>query len=160
MVSVRFEDDAVADFLDQQIDAGRTPQQFMRIWIHTHPGDSAHPSGTDEETFARVFEKSDWAVMFILAKSGKTYARLRFNTGPGGQMQIPVEVDYHLPFAASDHEGWKQEYAADVQPELPAMVNGFSLGPADAFGLQDLGFEDLEDWQLRECGLSEPESWL
>ncbi len=100
--------------------------------------------------------------MFILAKSGKTYARLRFNTGPGGHMQIPVEVDYQQPFAASDHEAWKQEYTANVQAELPAMVNAFGLGPADAFGLQEqeLGFEDLEDWQLRECGLSEPESWL
>ena len=98
VASVAFDDAAVADFFDQQIDLGRKPQQFLRIWLHTHPGDSASPSSTDEETFARVFGNSDWAVMFILARGGQTYARLRFNVGPGGHVQIPVEVDFHRPF--------------------------------------------------------------
>ena len=34
-VSVVFEDAAVAEFFDEQID-GRRPEQFARIWIHTH----------------------------------------------------------------------------------------------------------------------------
>ena len=40
--------------------------------------------------------------MFILARGGQSYARLRFNTGPGGDITIPVSVDYDRPFAASD----------------------------------------------------------
>ena len=44
VASVAFDDDAVADFFDQQIDRGRRPQQFLRIWIHSHPGDSAIPA--------------------------------------------------------------------------------------------------------------------
>jgi proteasome lid subunit RPN8/RPN11 len=44
-VSVSFDDEAVADFFDAQGDAGRRPDQFARIWLHTHPGESPQPSG-------------------------------------------------------------------------------------------------------------------
>ena len=64
---------------------------------------------TDEETFARVFGRSDWAVMFILARGGQSYARLRFNVGPGGSLMLPVEVDYRRPFPASDQAAWSEE---------------------------------------------------
>ena len=67
LVSVAFDDESVADLFDELVDEGLRPEQFARVWIHTHPGDSAHPSGVDEETFARCFGTTDWAVMFILA---------------------------------------------------------------------------------------------
>jgi proteasome lid subunit RPN8/RPN11 len=54
-ISVKFDDIAVADFFDSQVDLGRKPEQFARIWLHSHPGDSPEPSMIDEETFARVF---------------------------------------------------------------------------------------------------------
>ena len=50
VASVVFDDEAVADFFDRQVDEGRRPQQFGRIWIHTHPGDCPQPSMTDEES--------------------------------------------------------------------------------------------------------------
>lgn len=112
--SVAFDDTAVADLFDQQVDAGRKPEQFARIWLHTHPGDSASPSSTDEETFHRVFGTCQWAILFILARGGKTFARLRFNTGPGGQIALPVEVGYGRPFAGSDADAWKAEYKANI----------------------------------------------
>ena len=71
VASVAFDDNAVADFFDAQVDAGRKPDQFARIWAHTHPGNSPEPSHTDEETFHRVFGHCEWAVMFILAQNGK-----------------------------------------------------------------------------------------
>lgn len=70
VVSVAFDDTAVAEFFDEQVDAGRKPEQFGRIWIHTHPADSALPSQLDEETYLRVFGRCDWAVMFILHVRG------------------------------------------------------------------------------------------
>lgn len=115
--SVRFDDAAVADFFDEQIDAGRRPEQFARIWMHTHPGDSAQPSSVDEETFARVFGASDWAVMFILAQGGQTYARLSYHVGPGGSLLLPVCVDFTQPFSAATPDDWEQEYQRHVQPE-------------------------------------------
>ena len=129
VVHVAFDDDAVADFFDQQVDAGLTPQRFARIWLHTHPGSSPYPSGQDEETFSRVFGSCDWAVMFILAREGKSYARLRFNIGPGGQSEIPVQTDFDLPFTGSDHDKWLEEYKANVKVEVftPGLTSGVSL---------------------------------
>ena len=72
----------MAEFFDEQVDQGWQPAQFPRIWIHTHPGDSAQPSPTDEETFARAFGQTDWAVMFILAQGGQTYCRLEYHRAP------------------------------------------------------------------------------
>ena len=113
-MTVAFEDEAVADFFDRQVDRGLQPEQFARIWVHTHPGDCPEPSLTDERTFDRAFGKSNWAVMFILARGGRSYARLRFNVGPGGAMRMPTQVDYSRPFSGSDVVAWEAEYQANV----------------------------------------------
>jgi len=113
-VSVSFDDDAVADFFEDQVDVGKKPEQFARIWLHTHPGNSTEPSITDEETFIRVFGNCDWSIMCIVAQEGNTYARLRFNAGPGGEVKIPVCIDYNYEFDASDFEVWQQQYLTNV----------------------------------------------
>ena len=151
-VSVAFEDEAVADFFDTQVDAGRKPEQFARIWLHTHPGNSAQPSCTDEETFHRVFGRCEWALLLILANGGKTFARLRFSVGPGGHVMVPVEVDYHLPFEASNHEAWQAEYEANIKA-------GPETGLAGCFGATECEFVDYsmpEDW-IAELEAMEPE---
>ena len=94
MASVAFDDTAIADLFDQMTDQGIAPSRFFRIWLHTHPGVSVDPSPVDEETFERVFGSCDWAVMGILGRTGRTYARLRFQAGPGGSMEIPTAVDW------------------------------------------------------------------
>jgi hypothetical protein len=121
-MTVAFDDLAVADFFEDQVAAGRKPDSFARVWIHTHPGDSPLPSGTDEETFARVFGRCDWAVMFILARGGQSYARLQWNTGPRGAYLIPVEVDYSKPFPASDQAAWAAEYDRCVVAEWTNLL--------------------------------------
>ena len=133
-ITVVFDDDAVADYFDQQIDLGRKPEQFARVWVHSHPGSSARPSQTDEATFRRVFGRCDWAVMAILARGGQTYARLRFSTGPGASLAIGNRVDYRRPFAASDFDQWAAEYEACVQPEAPAdWLSGLGEDRLEAF---------------------------
>lgn len=114
-VYVSFDDEAVADYFDRQVDCGLKPEQFARIWVHTHPGNCALPSSTDEETFQRVFGRSDWAVMFILAQEGQTYARLRFSVGPGADTEISVQVDYSREFSGSNWSAWQEEYQANVR---------------------------------------------
>jgi hypothetical protein len=133
-VSVAFDDTSVADYFEDQVDKQRRPEQFARIWCHTHPGNSATPSLLDEQTFARVFGSCDWAVMFILARGGNTYARLRFNRGPGGSMVIPVQVDYSASFEAADHPGWELEYLEHVHPE-PEILWDTPAEPAIADSL-------------------------
>jgi hypothetical protein len=146
-ISVAFVDEAVADFFDRQVDQGRKIEQFARIWIHTHPGNSPQPSGTDEETFQRVFGRNDWAVMFILAQSGSPYARLQFHLGPGGSLLLPVAVDYEKPFLGSDHAAWEEEYLLNVRGAewLPFDQKSPVPQPSQGFG-EPFGAPELDPW--------------
>jgi proteasome lid subunit RPN8/RPN11 len=114
-VSVKFDDEAVADLFENQVDLGRKPEQFARIWLHSHPGDSPEPSIIDEETFERVFGGCQWALLFVVAQNDKTYAKLSFHVGPGGQVLIPTEIDYGQDFGPTSREMWDTEYAANVR---------------------------------------------
>ena len=120
--SVRLEDDAVADYFDRQVERGRRPAEFGRVWIHTHPGACPRPSATDEATFVRVFGRCEWAVMAIVAAGGSTYARLAFGVGPGGSWEIPVDIDFDVPFPAADQSAWQAEYEATVR-QTPEEVD-------------------------------------
>lgn len=149
-VTVAFDDEAVADFFDRHVDQGLQVQQFARVWLHTHPGDSPFPSELDEETFSRVFGRSDWSVMFILAQSGKHYVRLQFGVGPGGSLEIAAEVDFAQPFAESQHVAWEKEYLSCVRPE-PPLASRNLLDPVEwPLELEDYTVESFAD---------EPETW-
>ncbi len=142
-VTVRFLDESVSQFFDEQVDLGRKPEQFARVWLHTHPANSPEPSMTDEETFKRVFGNCQWSVMAIIAQDNSTYARLSFNTGPGGDVLVPTAVDYYQDFGPSNHGVWDNEYKMHVQQELalvPGLVTGQNApaavpSDADGFGL-------------------------
>jgi hypothetical protein len=125
VVSVRFLDSAVADHFDACQERGIPPSRSGRLWIHTHPGSSAIPSGTDEETFAGSFGSCDWSVMMILARGGETYARLAFGVGPKAQIEIPVQVDWSdWPRCLANNglevvqcvNRWQEEYALNIHP--------------------------------------------
>jgi proteasome lid subunit RPN8/RPN11 len=149
-VSVRFDDEAVSRFFDEQVDLGRKPEQFARIWLHTHPGDSPEPSATDQETFQRVFGGCQWAVMAIVARDSSTYARLSFNVGPGGQVLIPVEVEYSKAFGPSDHEGWDVEYEIDVRAQewlAPACANSEQTPSQPGLTDRALPYDFLDEFE-------------
>jgi hypothetical protein len=136
IATLEFDDSAVAEFFDQQVDLGLHPTEFGRTWIHTHPGSSAEPSGTDEETFARVFGHADWAVMFILARGGQTYCRLEYHKQPAAGFELPVEIDYQQPFQASDHTAWEADYLVKVHKRIwevmPPVKPGEGAGQQNA----------------------------
>lgn len=92
--TVRFDDNAVADFFDGCVDRGLPVERFGRLWCHTHPWASVTPSNMDEETFAGCFGHCHWSVMFILGRTGLTYARLALRVGPGAEIELPVTVDW------------------------------------------------------------------
>ena len=120
VVSVSFEDVAVADLFDEMADAGIPPNRFARIWLHTHPGASVDPSGVDETTFARAFGACDWSIMAILGRTGRMSARLQFTTGPGAAISLPTRVDWSdwpdlAGLLAERVEAWQTEYAEKIQ---------------------------------------------
>lgn len=118
--SVKLDDTAVAEFIEKQVDLGIQPRQCSRIMIHTHPGSSAEPSSTDEETFSRVFCNSDWGVMVIMSRTGNVYVRFRSNSGPRVDVVGRLVVDYTIPWGPSDFVAWHREYHANVsKPSYP-----------------------------------------
>lgn len=131
-IAVRFDDAAVADFFDACVDEGLPPERFARVWVHTHPGDSPRPSGTDERTFARAFGGCDWAAMVILAAGGDSYARLRFSAGPGADLVIPIELDFSATFPSAAPAAWAEEYERCVAngSEARAAACGAAREPA------------------------------
>lgn len=149
VATVTFDDDAVADYFDQCVDLGLKPSQFSRLWLHTHPGASALPSGTDEETFRRVFGQSDWAVMAILSRENQTYARLQLHAGPGASCRLRWRVDWsawpeELTRAALPWDAWRQEYQENIHPQiLPELGRIF---PSTDPLIHTNQLQELEDW--------------
>lgn len=94
VMTVEFDDHALADHVEDFADKGIGPDRSFRVWIHTHPGRSAAPSSVDEETFDRCFGRCDWAAMMIQGREEENYCRIRFNIGPGGQVIVPIKFDW------------------------------------------------------------------
>ncbi len=171
VVSVEFDDAAVADHFDDAVDAGLTPARFARIWCHTHPGESPEPSTTDEHTFARVFGACDWSVMFILSRTGRTYARLGFSAGPGGSVLLPVGVDWEAwPRAVLEQpqevagllEAWATEFDRNVHPVsflTPPPLTGGATFPRLADDVSDpwAGLDELHELQAVQGLVEEDE---
>ena len=117
--SLIVDDEALAEFFDEQVDLGRRPAQFARVWIRIGAAGRSAPSRLDEETCARCFGRTDWMVWCRLGRGGPASARLRFHVGPGGSLRLPVKVDFRFPFAASAVPEWEREYREHVLTEDP-----------------------------------------
>lgn len=62
----------------------------LHLWWHCHPGDSVHPSGTDEATYSRLTKNCPDMIMGIFSKDAQTaYFRLRHH---GMNIAIPWKV--------------------------------------------------------------------
>lgn len=125
VISVLFEETAIADYFEDQVDLGLRPEQFARVWLHTHPGECAEPSLVDVRTFARVFGHCDWAVMGIIARGGAVHAEFA-RSGKEPQL-LPVELDWQQPFSASNHPAWQAEYDRCITPDLASTNNWFPI---------------------------------
>jgi len=159
-VTIEFDDTAVADYFDKMFDAGKTPAQFGRIWVHTHPGSSPTPSGTDELTFERVFGRCDWSIMFIIARTGHTYARLRFAAGPTATVLLPVRVDWsNWAQALVDQgeqigelaEAWMDEYGQNIRPVMDIPIRPRKERPLDSgFARSRIALPTADDHRIRD----------
>lgn len=110
--------DGIAKYVDMCIhDWGlESASQFMRVWLHTHPGNSAEPSSQDWETFEEShFMSQDFSVMFIIARGGNTTCHLRINSGGLSIVEeIGVQIDWKSPYLGLTQDmldSWEAEYA-------------------------------------------------
>ncbi len=124
------------------------PENTIRIWCHTHPGNSASPSGTDWETFVERFEQTDFGVMFILAKQGAVTANLAIKVnGELAAVEMKTLIDWGNGILANQ---WKEVIAEKVTPIVYAPIkpaysknkNGSTYHPYGAGGGYNDGYGD------------------
>lgn len=127
-----FEEDALAEYLGNMEEAGLTRSQMGAIWIHTHPGSSASPSGQDKSQWAALSEYTPWAIMLIWASKQKynttsreVTCRFRANVAgdkPGDPPIFSFEYDLELYVSHTHHtlatydqdviDGWRDDIAS------------------------------------------------
>jgi hypothetical protein len=83
--------------------------------------------------------------MFILARGGQCYSRLRYNVGPGADIDLKVDINYGNPFRETDFEFWHQEYLANVQIE-PMEPPKIAEGKMTTAAGEDGDDQFLDDW--------------
>jgi hypothetical protein len=84
-----FDDDQLVLQQDEYSQKGWDVRNFRRIYFHTHPHESAHPSQTDETNFGKFFANADFGIMSILARGGANYTRMRVRvTNPDGMVIV------------------------------------------------------------------------
>lgn len=127
MASFEFEDKGYADYIDDSIEAGKDPENFLRIWIHTHPGSSPTPSDVDESTLSEKFNRFPWIIMFILARGGDTYARMRILPHEKTNLIVPsmdITMDVTVSWkrnkddlirVVTAEDEWEKEYTDNIK---------------------------------------------
>lgn len=110
--------------------------------------------------------------MFILDRTGNTYARLSFHVGPGGVVHLPVTVAWsEWPTVVNDPAfsmpnriaDWQKEITTNIQriPETLRLFPTAPLGPvvdigspwepyAETWDWNDLTVELWEDYERHE----------
>lgn len=97
---------------------GYPPNRCMRVWIHTHPGDSCKPSMQDENMFQEIMDNYEWFAMIIFGRSKDTYARVGYRNGPRIAVEVKTEVDWTVPIQPVSFEELEQEHSVKVRPML------------------------------------------
>lgn len=123
VVTTETDDGEFNEMAEWAYDNQIAPHRIGKIWLHTHPGTSPTPSGTDEKTFIEKFGNCDWTVMGILAKGGDNYARVKFKAGGGHSFQIPIitmweELHKSLPNLADLSEKWTEEVKEKIRERV------------------------------------------
>lgn len=115
-----FDKQGMSDYTVRRVREGMQPNQFLRVWIHTHPGESAEPSTKDLETFRRDLAEYEWQVMFIIGETGKYTCtmRLRLENGLVAETALPVEM--HMDPAHV--EEWEKEFKENVKNYVAPVV--------------------------------------
>jgi proteasome lid subunit RPN8/RPN11 len=131
-----------AEHTERMMDIGVPPWACMNLLIHSHPGNSPHPSANDEENFKEAFSHPNWAIMLIIAKDGSTYCRLKMNTAPGVEKLLKVTVDWSVPFGSSNAKAWEEEYNTKVVVEEFQIITK-TMSPSVTQDMEDPLWKDL-----------------
>jgi len=98
----------------------------LQIWWHTHPGNSASPSHTDEKTFAELGQDRPLNIMYILASGGDEFAQISV-TDIKSKIMLRSEINIKHPFTEwstfPSYEELKKDYNDNV---IRPVVNAYT----------------------------------
>lgn len=123
--SVTTEMEELDQYLIDRINEGHTPKDCFRVWIHTHPGSSPNPSGTDIATLEELLGRHQWFVMLILAQEGLNWhGEIGYSVGPEMERYIvDIGLDWDYPIdEIVDFEELEAEYNAKVKTKKSQPV--------------------------------------
>jgi len=110
------------------------------VWAHTHPAGLDRPSGVDEQTMAGGFGRWSFAIMLILTRDGRFYARMDVDHdfGAGGRQRLSVPCRVAIDWGRAGGEpvtpetlaAWEEEFEARVE-EAPEQGGWLFLEDAD-----------------------------
>lgn len=139
-VETDIDDEAICEHLQWCVESGIGPHRGMRIFLHTHPGNSASPSQKDEEKIwkAAFFKHHPWYIMFIVSRGGEVYTRMRRR-----DPEFPIVQDLEIQ-SAVDYSLKPEEWREPLDTACETLVLPFPK-PAPAKGgggLQAPGFHN------------------
>lgn len=151
------EDYGVAWMAERMAEGVIDQVQHMCIWWHTHPGNSAHPSATDEDTFDEHCRNGGLHGMFILAGGEECTFRMRYadhsRAGLVLDWTVGVVVDRAVPWPekVTTPTEWKEQLrtlAIELRPIAwkPSRAWGKTPTESSPMGGVDVDVvETLED---------------
>lgn len=107
---VEFDDEALMDWTMQMAGQGIYADRCRRVWIHTHPGNSAAPSSVDWNTMNRLSAGAPYMIMLIVAMDNSTTCHMQsqLSCGDGSEhapirqtATMEVELDDSVDLAVS-----------------------------------------------------------
>lgn len=124
VATAEFDDEDLARFTFEMAEKDIMPCQCQKIWVHTHPGNSCQPSGTDEDTFKRMMNQvsmNDWLMMFILAMDDTYYCRVGIKT----QFAIVYYVlkDSQVDIELYYEDAWLEEFDKNIHKKTYPVYN-------------------------------------
>jgi hypothetical protein len=130
--SIKFDAADINRWKDEKVAEGKDFEQFGRVWVHTHPGNTVHPSSDDVESFesivrhqvstnelaAAILPASEipnlpepWAIMVIVGTQGALHAEIGF-IWHGEFMRHIIQISSKWDDTTTT--GWDAAYEANV----------------------------------------------
>lgn len=128
--TVDISSEAIEAFYLEMAEKEIYPDQ-LQIWWHTHPGNSASPSGTDESTFKELGQDRTLNMMYILAKGGEEFAQISVTDLASGIM-LKSAIAVKHPFTKwsrfPSYETLQKEYDDNVVKHTYVYNNATTYG--------------------------------
>jgi proteasome lid subunit RPN8/RPN11 len=154
-VTTEFDEEKKVEEVDKLIQKGLDPNNFLKIWVHTHPKMSPNPSGTDIQTFKTKFNNLNWSIRLILGQNKQMTVKYQQNSPIPLELDLKTEIDFSnfKGFGIEEQTALLLELAEKVQKPIASISkfnhdNNFDYLIEDKYRRNFKDF-DIDDWRDR-----------